>query len=78
MLVLFLCVTMILVTSACSNVPPPTASSSATREVQRNPNMDMKPILRDFLATLPADWNLVTSQDVAKVVAVRFGCAPTG
>ena len=69
-LVLFLCVTMILVTSACSTVPPPTVSSSATREVQRNPNLDMKPILRDFLATLPADWNLVTSQDVAK--APRF------
>lgn len=64
--ILCLCVMLILVTSACSNVPPPTASSSATKEVQRNPNMDMKPILRAFLAALPADWNLVTSQDVAK------------
>jgi rhodanese-related sulfurtransferase len=26
----------------------------------------MKPLVRDFLANLPADWNLVSSQEVAK------------
>lgn len=65
--VLFLCLLIILIVTACSNVAQPAANSTATRELQRNPNVDMKPVLRDFLATLPSDWNLVASQNVAKL-----------
>jgi rhodanese-related sulfurtransferase len=64
--VFFLGLLIILVTSACSNAPAPVVNSSAPGTVQKNPNVDMKPALRDFLASLPADWNLVASQDVAK------------
>ena len=65
--VLFLCLLIILSANACSNAAPLVVSPTATRELQRNPNVDMKPVLRDFLAGLPADWNLVSSQDVAKL-----------
>jgi rhodanese-related sulfurtransferase len=65
--VLFLCLLIILSASACSTASPLGVSPTATRELQRNPNVDMKPLLRDFLANLPADWNLVASQDVAKL-----------
>jgi rhodanese-related sulfurtransferase len=64
--VLFLCLLIVLVTSACGNAPQPATSSTTISEVQRNPNVDMKPVLREFLESLPADWNLVTAQEVAK------------
>ena len=63
---LFLCLLLIL-SSACSNAAQPAGAPAATRELQRNPNVDMQPALREFLANLPADWNLVASQDVAKL-----------
>jgi rhodanese-related sulfurtransferase len=63
--VLILCLSMGLLTSACNSTVQP-ATTPTPIEAQRNPNVDMKPILRDFLANLPVDWNLVASQDVAK------------
>jgi len=64
---LFLCLLIILIVSACSNGTQPAVNPASTSEPQRNPNVDIKPDLRDFLAGLPADWNLVSSQDVAKL-----------
>ncbi len=62
-LVLFLGGLLILSLSACNSVLP-VPVPSVTPGPQRQPNVDMKPILRDFLANLPADWNLVSVQSV--------------
>jgi rhodanese-related sulfurtransferase len=73
--ILFLCLLIILITGACTSPTQPAVDSIAISEPQRNPNMDMKPALRDFLAGLPDNWHLISSQDVAKsspfVVDVR-------
>jgi rhodanese-related sulfurtransferase len=64
MLLLF-CPLLLLSVVACGGganptplVVPPTPAAQGT--------LDMKPVLRDFLAGLPADWHLATSEDVAK------------
>lgn len=62
---ILLCALIVLLTSACGNATQ-APGAIATVEAQRNPNVDMQPVLRDFLANLPADWNLVSSQDVFK------------
>ena len=64
--VLFFCLLLMLIVSACASAPQSTANPTTVSQVQKNASIDMKPILRDFLASLPADWHLVTSQDVAK------------
>ena len=64
--IVFLCLLIILIASACSNPPQPAGSATAISESQKNPTVDIKSVLRDFLSALPADWNLVTTQDVAK------------
>ena len=66
--ILFLGLLIILITSACSPATQPAVNPTVISEAQRNPNVDMKPALRDFLSGLPADWNLVTTQDVAKAL----------
>jgi rhodanese-related sulfurtransferase len=63
--VLLLGLSMVLLTSGCTSAVQPAASPTAT-EAQRKPDVDMKPLLRDVLANLPADGNLVTSQEVAR------------
>jgi rhodanese-related sulfurtransferase len=63
---LLLCVFIVLLTSGCSSAAQPAPSPTPTGEAQKSPTVDMKPIVRDFLAGLSADWNLVSSQDVAK------------
>jgi rhodanese-related sulfurtransferase len=65
--VLSLCLLIVLLVSACSNATQPAVSPTTKRELQGNPNLDMIPVLRDFLASLPADWNLMASQDVARL-----------
>ncbi|MBI5029392.1 MAG: hypothetical protein HZB51_02605 [Chloroflexi bacterium] len=55
----------LLFASGCGNVAQP-ASPTPTVEAQRNPNIDMQPALREFLANLPADWHLVASQEVVR------------
>lgn len=64
--VLFFCLLMMLIVSACASAPQSTANPTTVSQVQKNPSIDMKPILRDFLASLPADWHLVTAQNVAQ------------
>jgi len=66
-LVQLLCSLIILSASACGNATSSSAVPTPTREAQKITLIDIKPILRDFLANLPADWNLVASQDVAKL-----------
>ncbi|HEX7588632.1 MAG TPA: rhodanese-like domain-containing protein [Anaerolineae bacterium] len=55
-----------LLASGCSGITQPATSATLAGDAQKNPDVEMKPLLSDFLANLPADWNLVTSQDVAR------------
>jgi len=70
--VLFPCLLILAVMCACSSATTPAAAPTPKPQ---QANLDMKPVLRDFLANLPPDWNLIASQDVAKtkpfVVDVR-------
>ncbi len=50
-----------LMLSACSG-----ASNVPATPTSKPQDLDIKPLVRDFLANLPADWNLVTSQQVAQ------------
>ncbi len=72
---LFLCLLILPIASACHSATQPAVDSTAISEPQKNPNVDMKPALRDFLSSLPENWHLVTSQEMAKsspfVVDVR-------
>ncbi len=64
MLLLF-CLLLLVSVVACgggANLTPSVASPIPTAQG----TLDMKLVLRDFLAALPADWHLVASQDVAK------------
>ncbi len=60
------CLLIAFIASACSRVDAPTATPAATPTQQ---DLDLKPILRQFLSSLPQDWNLVTSQNVATTKA---------
>ena len=62
--VLFTCLLILAITCACSSATTPAAAPTPK---PRQANLDMKPVLRDFLANLPPDWNLIASQDVAKM-----------
>jgi rhodanese-related sulfurtransferase len=59
------------VASACGGGVKPTAAPTgapaptATLTPQAQTEFDMTPIVRDFLANLPSDWNLVEGQVVA-------------
>jgi rhodanese-related sulfurtransferase len=53
---------MVLPLGGCSQAPPP-AAPAGTRP-QAAADLDLKPIVRDFLANLPADWNEVSAHDV--------------
>ncbi len=57
---------LVLAASACqggaSNAPAPTATPVQLRQ----PNVDMRPYVADFLAKLPTDWYLTTSEDVVR------------
>jgi rhodanese-related sulfurtransferase len=70
--VLFPCLLILAVMCACSSATTPAAAPTPKPQ---QANLDMKPVLRDFLANLPPDWNLIASQDVARtkpfVVDVR-------
>ena len=65
---LFLLVGIVLVLpiGGCSGAKQPPAAPAAAAKPQGNTDLDMKPILRDFLANLPADWNLAPATDVVK------------
>ena len=62
--ILLLCLLVLGSTSACSGAANPVIAPTATPKPLSD--QDMKAIVRDFLANLPPDWNLITSQDVAK------------
>jgi rhodanese-related sulfurtransferase len=57
---------VLLAASACGGGPGPVVTSTATPVLLGQPKVDMQPFLRDFLAGLPADWYLTTSQDVVR------------
>ena len=65
--VLFTCLLILAITCACSSATTPAAAPTPKPQ---QANLDMKPVLRDFLANLPPDWNLIASQDVAKIKPV--------
>ncbi len=69
-LLVLLSLLLVLFASACGEVGPtaaPTAAPAhtATLAPQGRTDLDMTPIVRDFLANLPPDWNLVEGQVVA-------------
>ncbi len=70
---LLLCLLLLLLIAACGGASPAPLVATATPYAQGT--VDMRTVLRDFLANLPADWHLTTSQDIAKskpfVVDVR-------
>lgn len=70
---LLFCLLLLLLVAACTGTASPAPAATPTPTAQGT--LDMKPILVDFLAGLPADWHLATSQDVSKskpfVVDVR-------
>ena len=51
--------------TGCARQAPPPAAPAATTS-QAAADLDIKPIVREFLANLPADWNQVPAPDVAK------------
>jgi rhodanese-related sulfurtransferase len=65
---------MVLPLGGCSSQARPPATPAATKP-QATADLDVKPFVRRFLANLPADWNEVPAEDVAKakpfVVDVR-------
>lgn len=60
---LFLCLLIVLLASGCGGEARSLASPTAART---QADLDMKLIVRDFLADLPADWHLVRSEDVVR------------
>jgi rhodanese-related sulfurtransferase len=66
--ILLLCLLVLGLASACTGAAAPVTTPTATPKPLGD--QDMKAILRDFLANLPPDWNLIASQDVAKTKPV--------
>ena len=66
LLFLLVCLWMVLPIGGCSGAKQPPAAPAAAAKPQGGTDLDIKPILRDFLANLPADWNLAPAQDVVK------------
>jgi rhodanese-related sulfurtransferase len=57
---------IILPIGGCSGAKQPPAAPAAAAKPQGDTDLDIKPILRDFLANLPGDWHLAPAQDVVK------------
>jgi rhodanese-related sulfurtransferase len=69
LLLLLLCLPIISlasIISGCAVAPPPAPTPTPTRWPPGRTDLDLKPAIRDFLMSLPADWNLMASQDVAQ------------
>jgi len=62
---LLLYVLMVLSLGGCNSRTQPPATPTATTS-QTAADLDIKPIVCDFLANLPTDWNQVPAQDVVK------------
>ena len=60
---LLLCLAMVLPLGGCHRQTQPPVAPAATK-AQAATDLDMKPIVREFLANLPADWNEVPAQAV--------------
>ncbi len=65
-IILLLCLLLILLASACSGAANLATAPTATPN-QVHSELDMKAIVRDFLANLPEDMYQTTSQDVVKM-----------
>jgi rhodanese-related sulfurtransferase len=61
---LALLIPLLLPLGGCRGQAPPPAVPAAA-ETQKQADLDMTPIVRDFLANLPDDWLQVPAQDVA-------------
>lgn len=64
---LLLCLSTILMLSGCSDATRPTPTSTVAPEQQEQADLDMKVILREFLESLPANWNLTTPEELARM-----------
>ncbi len=62
---LLFCVLLLLLAAACGGAATPTPPVVSPTPIAQG-TLDMKPVLAAFLAGLPADWHLTTSQDVVK------------
>jgi rhodanese-related sulfurtransferase len=64
---LLLCSLMVLPLGGCrAQAPPPVAPAAATSQAVAD--LDLTPVVREFLANLPPDWHQVPAQDVAKAM----------
>jgi rhodanese-related sulfurtransferase len=74
-LFLLVCLFVVFPLGGCSGTRQPPAAPAATAKPQEPADLDLKPILRDFLASLPADWHQMPAAAVARakpfVVDVR-------
>jgi rhodanese-related sulfurtransferase len=60
-----ICLGIVLPLGGCNRQAQPPVAPAATK-AQAATDLDLKPVVREFLANLPADWNEVPAQDVAK------------
>jgi rhodanese-related sulfurtransferase len=64
-LLLLACLGLVLPLAACGGGTQPPAAPATAARPQEDTALDLKPILRDFLAGLPEDWHQVPARDIA-------------